>query len=448
MVSTKPVEEVSVRVGATDARRALVGRVIRSTAFSKSERLSSFLTCVCDLTLSGRASEINEQKIGTMLFGRSSHYNSSIDGIVRTQASRLRQRLGLYFSGDGAAEPVRIILPRGSYVPVFEAHGTFATPPALAEPTEAIPETLHLDAAHVIDVHPKNPLSQRWSPWGLCLVLALMLVALWVHDHRTLRPAAVAEYPKHALWSHLFTRNQQTMVVAPDSGLVLFHALSGQDVDLKGYMDAGYRWEPGVPSEIGPTASRKDSLVNLANRRYTSIVDLKTILSLKDRAESLGSDLAVRYARDLRPNDFKTGNVILLGASEADPWDELYEPSMNFIFKNDYKNVFTILNRVPQKGEPSQWESRRDDPERRVFGVVAYMPSLAGNGNALLLEGTGMSGAEAGMDFILDDTQLLPFLNRIRRADGTLPHFELLLETHNVGASAIRSQILAWRTTN
>jgi hypothetical protein len=27
-----------------------------------------------------------------------------------------------------------------------------------------------------------------------------------------------------------------------------------------------------------------------------------------------------------------------------------------------------------------------------------------------------------------------------------MPHFELLLDTHNMGASAVRSQILAWRT--
>ena len=63
----------------------------------------------------------------------------------------------------------------------------------------------------------------------------------------------------------------------------------------------------------------------------------------------------------------------------------------------------------------------RNDPQRRVFGLVAYMPSLAGDGNVLLLEGTGMSGTEAGMDFVLDDAQLLPFLDRIRHPDGTLP---------------------------
>jgi hypothetical protein len=120
MVSTR-TEEIALPVNAiTDSRRALVGRVIGSSVFAKSERLSTFLSLVCELTLSGRANEINEQKIGTMLFGRSSDYDSSIDGIVRTQASRLRQRLDLYFSGEGANEPIRIILPRGTYVPLFE----------------------------------------------------------------------------------------------------------------------------------------------------------------------------------------------------------------------------------------------------------------------------------------------------------------------------------------
>jgi hypothetical protein len=57
-----------------------------------------------------------------------------------------------------------------------------------------------------------------------------------------------------------------------------------------------------------------------------------------------------------------------------------------------------------------------------------------------------MSGAEAGMDFVLGDAQMLPFLNRMRHPDRS--HFELLLKTHNVGASAGRSQILARRTIN
>src|SRR5277367_7108665 len=95
---------------ASDPRRVQVGRIITSATFAKCERLSSLLAYVCDLTLNGRGKEINEQRIGEAVFGRSRGYDSSIDGIVRTQASRLRHRLELYFSEEGLGEPTRIVI--------------------------------------------------------------------------------------------------------------------------------------------------------------------------------------------------------------------------------------------------------------------------------------------------------------------------------------------------
>jgi hypothetical protein len=453
MITAKPESETSPTrfrrpthlpmVESEGTRRELVRRIVHSSTFARSERLGTLLTYVCDLALKGRESEINEHTIGHAVFGRPRDYDSAVDGIVRSQASRLRQRLELYFQQEGADEPIRVLIPRGGYVPLFEAQPVPS--PAVAETSELLTETFPPTVVPPGNQAFANGFAQRWLSWGLTLVLGFLLVTLWVYDRRRLPPTISSQPATHLLWSHIFTRNQPTMVVVPDSGLVLYHGMSGKNVDLRGYLDAGYRSEPDVLPQIGPAASLKDSLLDLANRRYTSIVDLKTILSLKDRAQALGSQVSARYARDLRPNDFKTGNVILLGSSEADPWDELYEQNMNFVFKDDYKGVFSILNRSPKSGEPDRWESRRNDPQRRVFGVVAYLPSLSGNGNALLLEGTGMSGTEAGMDFVLDDAQLLPFLDRIRRPDGTLPHFELLLETHNIGASAVQSQIIAWR---
>src|SRR5260370_40623936 len=108
---------VPSKPSATDTRRELLDRVIASSPFSKSERLSSLLIYVCDLTLNGRAGEINEQKIGEDGFGRPRDYDSAIDGIVRTQASRLRQRLDLYVSDEVANEPIKIVMTRRRYVP-------------------------------------------------------------------------------------------------------------------------------------------------------------------------------------------------------------------------------------------------------------------------------------------------------------------------------------------
>jgi hypothetical protein len=238
------------------------------------------------------------------------------------------------------------------------------------------------------------------------------------------------------------------LVVAADSGLVIYHNMTRRQFGLDEYLLGKYRRDPGEQNVFGTTTSARDWEVNLGNRRYTSMVDLDAILSLSELARVAGGKLQVRYARDLRPNDLKTGNVILIGAAEANPWVELFEHNLNFVFQDDYKTgIFSVINRQPQAGEPAQWGSRWNDPQRKVYGLVAYVPNLAGDGNVLLLEGTSMSGTEAARDFVMDDSQLLPFLKRIQRADGTVPHFEILLGTRNVSASALRNDLLAWRTS-
>jgi len=427
-------------------RHELVRRIVQSPTFGRSERLSTLLTYICDMALKGREAEINEQKIGRDVFGRSQDYDSAVDGIVRSQASRLRQRLEMYFEQEGSNEPVRIVIPRGGYVPVFQTQRTTLLTSPAVDSVKVDPQITSSTSAEISNIQSSNFFTLQWLHWGLSLVLGVMLIALWIHDHRHHEPTAEAP-PTHPFWSHLFIWRKATMVVAPDSGLVLFRSMTGRVIDLKEYLDAGYRTEFD-PSQTGPTATRKDQILNFANARYTSMADLEAILSLTNHAQALGSGVSVRYARDLRPNDFKSGNVILLGASSADPWVELFEPRMNFVLGDNYTRFYGVLNRNPQKGEPARWESKRDDPQQRVFAVVAYLSNLAGDGNALIIEGTTVAGTEAATDFINDEARLLPFLNRIRRSDGSLPHFELVLEAHNMSASAVQSQILAWHTTN
>src|ERR1700733_14112268 len=160
---------------AIEAKRELAQRVVESSAFAKSKRLSSFLICICDLTLSGRAGEINEQKIGTTVFGRPKNYDSSIDGIVRPQASRLRQRLDLYFNGEGANEPVRITLPRGGFVPVFEANpgqSQVAAPPSAPAVSPSV-----LSRSETMATSPSVLQSARLL-WILVMVLLLALLVI------------------------------------------------------------------------------------------------------------------------------------------------------------------------------------------------------------------------------------------------------------------------------
>ena len=428
------------------AHRKLVTRIITSPTFARSQRLCSLFTYVCDMTLKGRETELNEQKIGQAVFGRSPDYDSSIDGIVRTQASRLRQRLELYFEQEGAEEPIRVVIPKGSYIPVFTPRQTPEAVGAGSSTGSAIAETFPVTTPQTASLRPHS-LSQT-VPWILCTVMAAALIAVLIRNHAktTEAPAAATTHP---LWSQIFEPQQATIEVPADSGLVISHTFDQRSVSLNEYLLGDYR-SANFNSPANPLPLEMRTLrAEFTHRRYTSIVDLEAAVRLAQIAQSLHSNLQVRYARDLRPNDLKSGNVILVGAFEANPWVELLERNMNFLLQNNYKaKVFVVTNKSPRAGEPSHWDSRLDDPQRRVYGVVAFTPNLSGNGNALLIEGTSMAGTEAAWDFVSDDSELLPFLRRIQRPDGRIPHFELLLGTQNMSSSAVHSDLLAWRINN
>src|SRR5271155_2625914 len=169
-------EGASFGTSTTNPRRELIERITASPLFSKSERISSLLVYVCDIALDGREAEISEQKIGAALFGRSADYDTSIDGIVRTQASRLRQKLDLYFEGEGAEEPVRIVIPKGGYVPFFVPR-----PPKDAVSTITLPRPIVSPAISSEDAAKSN-VHRSGNPvlaWSLVSFLALVILGMF-----------------------------------------------------------------------------------------------------------------------------------------------------------------------------------------------------------------------------------------------------------------------------
>jgi len=95
-----------------------LARILASSGFAASERLSGFLRYVVEQALAGQA--VKETLIGVEVFGRKPGYDPRLDGVVRVEAVKLRLRLREYYEIAGAGDPVRIDLPKGGYVPSFE----------------------------------------------------------------------------------------------------------------------------------------------------------------------------------------------------------------------------------------------------------------------------------------------------------------------------------------
>ncbi|EJW13429.1 hypothetical protein A33M_3849 [Rhodovulum sp. PH10] len=102
--------------------REALGRVLKSPRFRDSPQISSFLRYVVETTLAGKAELIKGYTIAVEALGRDESFDPNSQSIVRTEAARLRNELARYFEGIGRQDPLRILLPRGRYVPEFVYH--------------------------------------------------------------------------------------------------------------------------------------------------------------------------------------------------------------------------------------------------------------------------------------------------------------------------------------
>jgi adenylate cyclase len=107
--------------GATLDRDVVVGqleRILSSDDFDASPRSRAFFSFIVEETLAGRQEDLTQSVIATRVFERRDDFNPTVDPIVRIQAGRLRRSLERYYLMAGAADAVRIELPRGTYVPL------------------------------------------------------------------------------------------------------------------------------------------------------------------------------------------------------------------------------------------------------------------------------------------------------------------------------------------
>lgn len=418
---------------AEDPRCEVLERVLASPSFAKSDRLCQLLKFICELSLQGRDDEINEVNIGARLFGRA-NYDPAVDGIVRSHASRLRQRLDQYFNAEGADEPLRITIPKGTYVPVFEPRPIVVQADPVT-PAEAAPLPEHAPAA---------PMSRTSKILGTALVVAcaaILYLLFLLHRANTAQADLLAAHP---LWASFFGAGRQSLVVCSDTSLAVLQDMSGHDVNLSDYANANYRMRIGASQ-----SASHGVLQDLAARRYTAIADVGILTRFYGLPGIHPDRIAFRYARDVLPNELKQGSAVLIGSAYSDPWVSLFEPRMNFAFRSDpQKHVTSVVNRAPLPGEKPRYDYSVADGSHTVYGVVALRPNLEASGKILLLEGTSMAGTEAAADFVFDDHLLRPFLDKISGRDGRLPYFEVLLESVNMNGSASQIKIVSYRTSN
>lgn len=316
---------------------------------------------------------------------------------------------------------------------------------------------------------PEEDEGPRQTPrWGLKRLyifatlcsIALSALAGYIGAHGLPRRWFLREPPgasiSRVFWSRIFEEDRNTYIVPTDGGLVMLQSFIREHVSLEDYASGSYRTDSAIQHGItGLTGNlNADDIQRLArkvgalgNRRYTSIADLELTTRLARLPEVVPERLLIRYARDLRIDDLRTDNVILIGSIEGNPWVDLFQRQLNFRFFHgaEFGGSGIITNQHPLPGERPTYASEPNDPLLRTYGVIAYVPNLDGTGHVLLIEGVNMAGTQAAGEFLLNPAEMQPALERAKGPNGVIRPFEILIATDNIAANASQPHVLSER---
>lgn len=408
-----------------DPRWLLVLRIADSAQFRRSAKLREFLCYVARSAMEGDLDAVNEQQIGCKVFGRSPEYNTGEDSIVRVQARLLRKKLEEYFAESGNHEPIRMSIPKGSYVPVFQPA---AEPAAVVDQENETREDRAVAAANTR----KRVAGGVWPAAALLVVLAGG-VAYW--SNRESGPKSPRRLVSPVL-AAMVDQQHQTLVVVQDTGLVMLRHGLDRDFALEGYREN----EPATTiPKSGKSADLTRLLDVIQSRQYTSYADVTFTARLFQMHSDLSDRISIRHPKHVHIRDFRGNHVILLGGRGSNPWNELFEDKLNFRMETG-----GFRNRAPKAGEPEFYgEYPRDgDRQRTAWSHVAFLPNADNTGNVLILAGTGMEGTEAAGEFARRE-RLVP---EIASSGGRLPYFEVMLRCSRLQGAPRQCEVMAVRT--
>ena len=127
-----------------EAIREQLVRILNSGPFHQSPRRKRFLEYIVNETMAGRGERLKGYNIALEVFDRPKTFDPDVDPIVRIEAARLRDRLREYYEADGQNDPIRIDLPKGTYMPQIEFRHEDASriPRQKVPPTQAVSSTV------------------------------------------------------------------------------------------------------------------------------------------------------------------------------------------------------------------------------------------------------------------------------------------------------------------
>src|SRR6202167_71232 len=116
-----------------------IDSIIKSHSLRGSESLCKLLQYLAKQSLYHPQAPLKEYQIATEVYGRPADFDPQTDSTIRVQAGRLRLKLAEYYATEGAAGPIVVKIPKGSYHLTFEVRSAAPGPADSATQPQSLP---------------------------------------------------------------------------------------------------------------------------------------------------------------------------------------------------------------------------------------------------------------------------------------------------------------------
>ncbi len=406
-----------------------IQRILRSATFRNASMLQQLLQFLAAKAFDHGSESLKEYTIGVEALSRPQDFDPKTDTIVRVQIHRLRQKLKEYYDSDGSRDPVLVDIPKGHYVPSFEAAAPDAEldhhAPSVLDARVSVAASFlgnggQAKAAPATEVPAEFPAQPRIGRIFLVLAAAAAVFAagFWIGDIRRHRAeknasalaaetAARQADPVRAFWTSLLGNDTSPVIAYPDAVFLLDDSNDLFRFRRGASDDRGALVDPHVAQQYAsnPALVARAGQLYYENA-YFGAGDAKGLAILTNLFGQMGIKPIIKPSREITPDDLKQHNVIMLGSSFQNFAVAQLTNTGDFSFRNpdtrleEWRGM--IVNAHPRPNEAPIYRTERD-PVTQVlktdYSLVTIQPGVVPGRYIATLGGLDTTGTEGAVLF-------------------------------------------------
>jgi hypothetical protein len=393
---------------------AQVECILHSETLRSSEVLRRLLRFLADKTLSGEADGLKEYTVAIDALQKPPTYDPKHESTVRIQVSRLRNKLGEYYRGEGKDDPVIVELPKGRFKLTFEVRQEspqISLP--VQEKTRVEPMLIWLAVVMWLTLL----IAIAWGEYYSLKLRRNEAINLPVGALHGLDPSWTPEI--QALWGPFVSNGRPAILGVEDP---LFMEL--QQGDGIYYRDKSLNEWGKLASTPGATGLRK-LLKNpeaQPSRYYSTVGEVYTAFMIGKLLGAREQNLSLVRTSELSWQEIADNNILFIGKQvffDAQLREMPIRPQLIAV-----PNGIENLN--PSPGEPRLFPDRYSTApteQGEVYALITHLPGPLGNSDVESFTSNRGPGYVAAVQWFTDPVSARALVAKLRKSSGELPKY-------------------------